>query len=91
MITMLKEKIELSYEFLNVSKEMAQIAKAKEEAAKVKEEATKAKDEIFSIETCINLLNETEVDKNSVEYITTLELKTKPAKRQLFGLLGRTE
>ena len=68
---MLKEKIELS-------KEMAQNTKTKEEIARVKEKEAKAKEERFSIETCINLLNETGVDKNSVEYMTALELMTKP-------------
>ena len=77
---MLKKKIKLSHEFLNVSKEMAQIMKAKKETARVKEEAAKAKEERFSIETCINFLNEIGVDKNSVKYMTTLELMTKSAK-----------
>ena len=84
MVTVLKEKIELS-------KKMAQIVKAKEEATRVKKKAVIAKEERFSIETCINLLNKAEVDKNSVEYMTTLELMTKPAKLQLFVLLGSIE
>ena len=43
----------------------------------MKEEAAVAKEDRLSIETCINLLDKTIVDKNSM---TALELMTKSAK-----------